>query len=156
MKLLRHAHVVVVANSDAALLLAGRLARMERIAVTAVASLDEAGRLCRTGEADACLVAYQEPVPDAPPCPHRDAPGRDLGVPSLLIVPAMTPYLRAYARRAGYAAAAPCGVAPRMLYRRIGAVLQRGRAIRRGRRRLAGLLMPLSPHMAVIAKPTLH
>jgi hypothetical protein len=156
MKFLRHAHVLVVADSDATLLLAGRLARMEWIAVTAVASRDEAGRLCRTGEADACLVAYQEPMPDAPRRPHRDAPGRGLGVPSLLIAPAMTPYLRTYARRAGSAAAAPAGVAPRMLNRRLGAILQRGRAIRRDRRRLAGRLMPLSQRMAVIAKPTLH
>ena len=156
MKSLRHAHVAVVADSEQALTLAQRLAAMEQITVTAVADLDEATRLCRAGRVDVCLVAYRVPMLDAPPRPHPDAPGRDYGVPSLLIVPALTTYLRTYACRAGYRAAVPVGILPRLLYRQIGAVLQRGRAIGRGRRHLPGSVVPLPPRPPAIAKPTLH
>ncbi|HZL30556.1 MAG TPA: hypothetical protein VFC54_05775 [Pseudolabrys sp.] len=84
--------------------------------------------------------------------PAADAPGRGSGVPSLMVVPAVTSFVRKAARRDGYMAALPANIVPRMLYRRIGAALQRGRGapvVRPGspRRPPAGLLSE---------KPTLH
>ena len=155
MKSIRRAHVVMVAESDHGQMLAARLSRMDLVRVTAVMAFDEARRLCRAGKVDACVVACDEPGPDAPPQAEPDAPGRDCGVPSLRVVPAMTPYLRQSARRAGYAGAVPADIPARMLYRRIGAALQKRRAVRRGRRRLPKGWMPLSPAFGD-AKPTLH
>lgn len=157
MKSIRRANLVLVADSDRALLLAERLRRMRVVGVTTVAGIDEAQRLCNAGVVDACLVAREEPVVDAPPQPDVDAPGRGAGVPSLIIVQAVTPYLRKEARRAGYAAAVPAGIAPRLLYRRIGAVLQRRRAARRRHMRPSIEVATFARAPADFAgKPTIH
>lgn len=156
MRSLRHAHLAVIADSEDALLLAARLAEQAAIAVTAVVNIDAAEQLCRTGQVAACLVAYHEPMPDALSAPQPAAPGQGCGVVSLLIVPALTAYFRTYARRAGYRAAVPMGIAPRLLYRRIGAMLQRGRAADRRRRRLPASLTPLPARRPAIGRPTLH
>ena len=157
MKSIRCAHIVVVAGSDHGLVLAARLRRMEVAQVTAVAGLEEARRLCRSGDADACLVAIDDMVPDAIPVMEGDAPGRVCGVPALMVVPAVTAYLRRTARRHGYLAAVPATIPPRMLYRRIGAALQRRRAARRRWRGLpAGMALSGWPRPDASAKPTLH
>lgn len=158
MKSIRCANVVVVADSDHGLVLAARLRRMEVAGVTTVGGVEEARRLCREGGVDACLVTVEEAIADALPKPGVDAPGCGCGVPSLMIVPAVTPYLRREARRAGYVAAVPAGIAPRMLYRRIGAALQHRRAARRHRRLRASMSVRfLGPSPAAFAgKPTLH
>lgn len=106
-------------------MLAMRMRRMPHIQLVVVSAFEEACRLCRAGEADACVVDRDEALMDAPMCPDGDAPGRGCGVPSLMVVPAMTPYHRALARRGGYAAAVPADVPARVLYRRLGAMLQR-------------------------------
>ena len=161
--LMRGAHIVVVAGSDHGLMLAARLRRMAR--VTAVSGHEEARDLCRRGHVDACIVVDDDPVPDAPPSPIYNAPGRGSGVPSLMIVHTVTPHARKTARRAGYLAAVPASIAPRMLYRRVGAALQRRRAVSRKRRPVpdsAGLPFLVPSFAAVLAsnsvcgKPTLH
>jgi hypothetical protein len=158
MKSIRHAHVIVVANSDHGLVLAARLRRMDVARVTAAAGLAEARGLCQEGGADACIVLMDDAVPDGLPAPI-DAPGRNCGVPSLLIVQAITPFVRRSARRGGYLAAVPAGVPPRMLYRRLGAALQKRRAVRRVRTPMpAAMGLPgLMPERAfAFGKPTLH
>ena len=157
MKSIRCAHIVVVPDSDHGLVLAARLRRMEVAQVTAVARLEDARRLCASGGADACLVALDDVVPDATLLMEGDAPGRGCGVPALMVVPTVTSYLRRTARRRGYLAAVPATIPPRMLYRRIGAVLQSRRAARRGRRRpSAGMPLFGLSNPAVFGKPTLH
>jgi hypothetical protein len=161
MKSIQLARIVVVADSDRSLLLAARLRRMQVSRVTEVADLDEARRLCRAGETDACVVAFDDRVLDAAPLAAADAPGRDCGVPSLLLAEVVTPYLRRLARRSGYCAAVPDTIAPRMLYRRIGGALQQRRAARTRRFRLgsgigAGATGRSAALRADWAKPTVH
>ena len=157
MKSIQRAHIIVVTDGDQGLVLAARLRRMDVARVTAVAGLDEARTMCERGGTDACIVAYDDALPDAAPAAEKDAPGRGSGVPSLMMVPAVTPYLRKTARRRGYLAAVPVTIAPRMLYRRIGAALQWRRAARRRSRApaiaaiIAGFARP-----DAFGKPTLH
>lgn len=157
MKSMRGLRVVVVIDSEHGHMLAARLRRMEVAQVTAVASLEEARLLCQSGNADACLVAVDAPVPDAMPAKESDAPGRCCGVPALMIAPVVTPHLRQAARRRGYLAAISATIPPRMLYRRLGAALQGRHTVRREPRWLARGL-PLVGHLnsAVFGKPTLH
>lgn len=107
---------------------------------------------------DACIVAFDDAVPDAKLMVENDAPGRNCGVPSLMVVPTVTPYLRKTARRCGYMAAIPAAIAPRMLYRRIGAALQLRRAASRRRRMPGGIAVPVARLLrsAAVGKPTLH
>lgn len=158
MKSIQCAHIVVIAGSDQALVLAARLRRMEVVRVTAVAGLAQARDLCQAGYADACIVAFDDVVPDAPPMPETDAPGRNFGVPSLMVVPTVTPYLRKAGRRCGYLATMPATIPPRMLYRRIGAALQRRRAAARRRRMPAVIAIAGVPASiyAEYGKPTIH
>jgi hypothetical protein len=158
MKSIQRAHIVVVADSDEGLVLAARLLEMDVARVTSVAGFDEARGLCHNGGADACIVAFDDEVPDAIPMAELDAPGRISGVPTLMIVPAVTAFFRKTAHRRGYLAAVPASIAPRMLYRRIGAALQWRRAASRKRRMPGGIVVPaaaLLPRTA-IGKPTLH
>lgn len=158
MKSIRDAHIVVVADNDDGLLLVARLRRMDVARITSAADIEEARHLCQAGGIDACIVAFDESVPDATPVADSDAPGRRCGVPSLMLVPAVTPYMRAAARRNGYLAAVPAAICPRMLYRRLGAALQRRRAAHRRRRMPAGIGVPLLelPRAAMFGKSTLH
>ena len=157
MKSIRSSRIVVVADSEHGHILAARLRRMEVAQVTAVTGIKEARRLCQSGCADACLVAVGVAVPDCVPTPESDAPGRACGVPSLMVVPVVTPHWRRTSRRCGYLAAVPATMPPRMLYRRIGAALQRRGAARRGSRPspLGATLVRLE-NPAVFDKPTLH
>jgi hypothetical protein len=158
MKSVQRAHIVVVADSDHGLILAARLLRMDVAHVTTVAGLDAARAMCRAGIADACIVTFDDAVPDAAPIDEKDAPGRGSGVPSLMIVPAVTPYLRKIARRRGYLAAVPATIVPQMLYRRLSAALQWRAAARRRRRKPGGSGVPVGGMAlpAEIGTPTLH
>lgn len=148
----------MVADSDHGLVLAARLRQMDVALVTAVARLDEARGMCQAGGTDACIVAFDGAVPDAIPLVENDAPGRNSGVPSLMVVPTVTLYLRKSARRRGYLAAVPAAITPRMLHRRIGAALQWRRAASRRRRMPGGAGVPISGLLRPVAfgKPTLH
>lgn len=156
MKSIRCAHIVVVADSDQGLMLAARLRRMDVARVTSVDRIAQARQLCEAGDADACIVALEDAVPDGVPHVEEDAPGRGCGVPSLMLVPTVTPYLRAIARRRGYLAAVPAAAPPRMLYRRIGGALQRRRAARRARRVSVSMPILWAGRPASFVKPTLH
>ena len=157
MKSIKRSRIVVVADSDQGRILAARLRRMEVAEVTAVAGLEEARRLCQLGSADACLVAIDTPVPDCVPAPEADAPGRACGIPALMVAPVVTPHVRRSARRCGYLAAISATMPPRMLYRRLGAALQRRRAARRTSRPLAlGAQLVRLENSPFFDKPTLH
>jgi hypothetical protein len=97
--------------------------------VRAVASLLEAQQLCEAGRADACLVVLPSAVPDelAPVSVEMTAPSCGTPACSLLLADVVTPYLRRAARRAGYGGVVATGMAPRLLYRRIGGMLQQSR-----------------------------
>lgn len=156
MKSIRRAHIVVVADSDQGLMLTARLRRMDVAQVTSVDTIEQARLVCKSGDADACIVACEDVVPDGVPQGAADAPGRACGVPSIMVVPSVTPYLRAMARRCGYLAAVPAAIAPRMLYRRIGGALQRRRAARRARRISVSVPILLPDRPLSFAKQTLH
>ena len=99
MKSIQCADIVVVADSDHGLVLAARLLKMDVAQVTTVAGLDGARGMCQKGGIDACIVAFDEVLPDAVPMVENDAPGRKCGVPPLMVVPTVSPYLRKSARR---------------------------------------------------------
>jgi hypothetical protein len=121
------ARVVVVAGDHIGGSLVHALTRMGLPGVRLVATLEEARQLCAIDSVDACLAVLPPHVPDEAPrwTVETDAPGRKAGVPSLLLVEAVTPYLTKTARSSGYVAAIPANVAPRLLYRWIGALLQK-------------------------------
>ncbi len=105
------------------------LARMG-LAVRIVAALAEARQMCQADAVDACLVVLAPVVADEAPrvTVEAEAPGRAVGVPSLLLADVITPYLAKTARRSGYVAAVALGMPRRLLYRRLRALLQRARA----------------------------
>lgn len=141
MKSMRGLRVVVVIDSEHGHMLATRLRRMEVAQVTAVRGLEEARLLCQSGNADACLVAVDAPVPDGVPMQESDAPGRHCGIPALMIAPIVI----------------SATIPPRMLYRRLGAALQGRHAVRREPRWLArGMPLAGYSNSAVFGKPTLH
>src|SRR5262245_48420111 len=124
-----HARVVVVAGADVGRPLVNTLTRMGLAGVRLVANPDQARQLCTTKNADACLVVLPRAVPDeAPPwTAETGAPGREAGIPSLLLAQVVTPYVTKSARRAGYVASVPADVSSRLLYRWMGALLQKQR-----------------------------
>ena len=159
MKSIKRAHIAIIADCDHGLVLAARLRRMDVAQVTALVRLDQAKAMCEAGGVDACIVVIDDVgAEDASSVTVADAPGRRCGVPSLMIVPIATPYLRKLARRRGYLATISATITPRMLYRRVGAGLQWRRAARRGRRMPGGIGMPGHRPLpvAVPFKPTLH
>ena len=89
--------------------------------------------LCDAGAVDACLVVLPRALPDDKLDwdARIDAPERGR-IPSLLFAEAATPYVRRAAADAGYRAVIPLTVSSRMLYRRVGALLQAGRRQRSG------------------------
>jgi hypothetical protein len=157
MKALKRSHIAVVhddVDSQYGERLAARLRRMAIGRVTTVTRIEEARHLCRAGGVDACLVVIGDAAPDAMPAALADAPGQSCGVPTLIVAPVVTPYLRKTARLRGYVALLPARIAPRMLFRRIGAVLQ-GR--RRRRPPVFGRMVMMAPaKLANFGKPTVH
>ena len=124
MKSIERAHIAVVAGGDRRLILAAHLSRMQAARATFLAGVGEAHAFCLSDTPDICLVAFDDWALDAAPPAGIDAPGRDAGVPSLLLIGAVTPYIRRLARHCGYFAAVPTTIAPRLLYRRMCAALQ--------------------------------
>lgn len=159
MKSIRHARIVVVVASDHGLMLAARLRRMDVAQVIEAGGLTEAAAVCRSGKVDTCIVVAGDMVPDTAPIAEPDAPGRGYGIPTLLMVPAVTAHERRRARRLGYIAVVSAAIPSRLLYRRLGGALQRRSAERRKRRRLpSGIAIPMralsSPEAG--GKPTVH
>jgi hypothetical protein len=141
MKSMRTAHILVVGDCSRANMLVAQLRRMALGRVTAVVGLIEARALCQRGGAHACIFVRDDMNLDQAPLPATEAPGRGNGVPSMIMVPAVTAYERKAARRDGYMATLPANIGARVLYRRIGAALQsRGAGDgARGRRQPAGI-----------------
>lgn len=127
-----NARVVVVAGGEAGRPLVHTLTRMGLAGVRLVASPDQARQLCTAKGADACLVVLPRSVPDEAPqwTAETGAPGREAGIPSLLLAQVVTPYVSKSARRAGYVASVPADVSSRLLYRWMGALLQKQRRAR--------------------------
>jgi hypothetical protein len=102
---------------------------MEFAEITVVEGVEEASRLCAAGAADACLLLMRDFRPDEP-LPLADgaaAPGRDSGIPSLLLAEVVTPYVSRLARRSGYVRAIAMTTSAQLLYRTISAALQHAR-----------------------------
>lgn len=95
-------------------------------AVSEVASIDEVADPAVHGAADVLVVQVDDPE-DAPPNPFRFG----AGIPAILIAEVPAQMLVRAAGRAGYDAALGAPLAPRLLYRRIGSVLQRARRLAR-------------------------
>ena len=121
------ARLVVVVDQSSGRSIIALLIRMGLGSVQTVHSLVEARRLCEAAEADACLVVLPAALPDEAPQAMAQAPGSAVGIPSLLLVEVITPYLAKSARDAGYAAVGRLRMPPRLLYRCIGGLLQKGR-----------------------------
>ena len=121
------ARVVIVAGEHTGRCLVDALTRMGVAGVRLVSSSDVAQQLCAAGSADACLVVLPRPVPDELPqwTAETEAPGCEAGVPSLLLADMVTPYVTKSARNAGYLAAISAQLPQRLLYRWIGALLQK-------------------------------
>src|SRR5262245_706493 len=119
--------VVVVAGDDDGEFLVHALTRMGLAEVQVVATLDEATGLCATNSVDACLAVLPRAVPDERPSwtVEAKAPGREAGVPSLLLANVVTPYVAKAARSAGYVSVIPSDIPSRLLYRWISALLQK-------------------------------
>jgi hypothetical protein len=122
----KSARVVVVAGEERALV--DMLVRMGIAGLCCASEMATAQSLCDAGAVDACLVVLPRALPDDKLDwdARLDAPGRGR-IPSLLFAAAATPYVRRAAADAGYHAVIPLAVSSRMLYRRIGALLQAGR-----------------------------
>jgi hypothetical protein len=77
-------------------------------------------------------VVLPHAVPDEVPqwTAETGAPGREAGIPSLLLAQVVTPYVSRSAKRAGYVASVPADVSSRLLYRWMGALLQKQRRAR--------------------------
>jgi len=138
------ARVVVVAGGEAGRPIVHTLTRMGLAGVRLVACPEQARQLCTAKGADACLVVLPRPVPDEAPqwTAETGAPGRDAGIPSLLLAQVVTPYVTKSAKRAGYVASVPADVSSRLLYRWMGALLQKQRQARDSMSRRATLKVP--------------
>ena len=89
--------------------------------VIGVASLDEARSVLASRPLDVCVLAVEAlPQPDAPAMPPLD-------LPTILLSHPMSRIQARAMVAAGYAAVLPWPVAPRLIYRRIGSVLQQAR-----------------------------
>lgn len=125
MKSLRRARIVIVAGEVGGRALQSMLQRVELPQVTVVESAEEARRMCDAGRADACVVSVRNYLLEEPAqvTAETTAPA----APSVLLADIVTPDITRTARRSGYASAVPVNVAPRMLYRLIGAAMQKAR-----------------------------
>ncbi len=158
MKSIQRAHILVVAGTDQRLMLAAQLCRLEVTRATFVSRIEEARAHCLTGGPDLCLVCFDDPALDTAPHQTILAPGHEGGVPSLLLVEPVTPYLRRLARQNGYFAAIPGNLAPRMLYRRMSAALRHPVARPAGRPSAPPISanIPLAADFAEWRKATRH
>jgi two-component system, OmpR family, response regulator len=163
------ARVVVVCTAASDCPLVDAINRMGLSSVRVVAGHAEAQRVCDGAGTDACLVVLPPEIPDEAPQLTAEiaAPGGRTGVPSLLFADVVTPYLTKSARRSGYVAAVPLGIPSRLLYRRLGSLLQKARrsavrsaagqqAIRSRLRRRMGEASAVGAATLALGKPKLQ
>jgi hypothetical protein len=129
---LSRARVLVVACEASAARLVAALLRTGLQLVHSTSDVAAARRLCGAGEVDACLVVLPPEAPDEVPwlSAEAQAPGDGTGTPSLLLADVVTSYVATSAHQYGYAATAALHIPPRLLYRRIGGLLQQTRSNR--------------------------
>ncbi|MDB5600202.1 MAG: hypothetical protein JWN71_2246 [Xanthobacteraceae bacterium] len=125
MKSLRRARIVIVAGEVGGRALQSMLQRVELPQVTVVECAEEARRMCDAGGADACVVSVRNYLLEEPAkvTAETAAPA----APSVLLADIVTADVTRTARRSGYASAVPVSVTPRLLYRLIGAAMQKAR-----------------------------
>lgn len=109
-------------------------------AIVEAAGLDEARSPASAGAIDVLVVQVDDPE-QVPENPFRDG-----GVPAILVVEVPAAMLARAAGRAGYDAALGAPFQPRLLYRRIGSVLQRAR--RAARPSLSAAAAPAMANLA--------
>jgi hypothetical protein len=126
---IQHARILLVAEPAHGRFLLDKLHCLKLLKVKRVDDVEEARRLCEAGAADACLMVVRNFAADDLWLSQVEAsaPGRDCGVPSLLLADVVTPDVMDAARRAGYVSAVPMTSTGRVLYRSIAAVLQKSR-----------------------------
>jgi hypothetical protein len=163
---IQHARILLIAEPSCGHTLLEKLRDLKLFKVTQVGDIEEARRQCEIGAADACLMVVRNFLADdlRVALVESPAPGRESGVPSLLVADVITPHVMDAARRSGYVNAVPITSTGRLLYRSIGAVLQQVRRARAGggARKHAkapppvwtGVIDPFS--LAGGLKPTLH
>jgi hypothetical protein len=122
----RKARLVLVGEEQHAKIVMAMIGRTP-LQLTTVACRERARQLCANGQVDACIVVVRRFLVDDRQRISVDveAPGRPFGIPCLLLVDSFTAETKIAARRTGYAAAASLHIAPRLLYRRICAILQK-------------------------------
>jgi AmiR/NasT family two-component response regulator len=125
MKSLRRARIVIVAGEVGGRALLSMLQRVEFPQVTVVESAEEARRMCDAGGADACVVSVRNYLLEEPATVTAETTAP--AAPSVLLADIVTPDITRTARLSGYASAVPVNVAPRLLYRLIGAAMQKAR-----------------------------
>ena len=131
---IQRARILLIAGPAYGDSLLEKLRHLKLFKVTRVDDVEEARRQCEIGAADACLMVVRNFVADdlRAALIETPAPGRESGVPSLLLADVITPHVMDAARRSGYVSAVPITSTGRLLYRSIGAVLQMARRTRAG------------------------
>jgi AmiR/NasT family two-component response regulator len=125
MKSLRRARIVIVAEEVGGRALLSMLQRVELPQVTVVESAEEARLMCEAGGADVCVVSVRNYLLEEPA--KLTAETAAPAAPSVLLADIVTPDVTETALRSGYASAVTVNVAPRILYRLIGAAMQKAR-----------------------------
>lgn len=126
MKVLPTARILIIdSDSDRRQTTRAGLSALGVGAVTEVASVSEALALPRAFDVVVVQVGSVDNVPDHP---FRDA---EESLPAVIVAEGSTLQLTRVAGRCGYDAAVGMPLLPRLLYRRIGSVLQRARRAQR-------------------------
>ncbi|MFG1377505.1 hypothetical protein [Xanthobacter autotrophicus] len=127
MKVLPIARILLVdSHMDRRLATKAALTALGVGSVREAAVLDEVTDPAILGSADVLVVQVDDPE-DAPANPFRFG----AGIPAVLIAEVPAQLLVRAASRAGYDAALGAPLTPRLLYRRIGSVMQRARRLAR-------------------------
>ncbi|QTL02368.1 hypothetical protein J5J86_16405 [Aquabacter sp. L1I39] len=126
MKVLPTARVLIIdSDADRRQTTRAGLSALGVGAVSEVATVEEALALPRAFDV---VVVQVNTVEDVPDHPFRDA---DDTLPAVMVAEGSTLQLTRTASRCGYDAAVGMPLLPRLLYRRIGSVLQRARRAQR-------------------------
>ncbi|MFG1345013.1 hypothetical protein V5F59_08980 [Xanthobacter autotrophicus DSM 431] len=127
MKVLPTARILLVdSHMERRQAMCSALAALGVGSVRDASSIDEVSDPSVHGAADVLVVHVDDPE-DAPANPFRFG----AGIPAVLVAEVPAQHLVRAAGRAGYDAALGAPVAPRLLYRRIGSVMQRARRLSR-------------------------
>lgn len=126
MKVLPTARILIIdADADRRQTTRTGLSALGVGAVTEVSTVEEALTLPRSFDV---VVVQVQSVDDVPDHPFRDA---EDAIPAVMVAEGSTLQLTRTAGRCGYDAAVGMPLLPRLLYRRIGSVLQRARRAQR-------------------------